>query len=109
MTVIGSQRARSWETRAVVGVLSRTREQELMRLLALQYSDIAGLEQSIDAAYSIASQRLFDIFFDKFRLLVHLKALKNYMFLEHGDFAESLMDSLASVYPSFSYRFADRL
>ncbi|THH07676.1 hypothetical protein EW145_g3217 [Phellinidium pouzarii] len=55
----------------------------------LQYSDIAGLERSIDAAYSIASQRLFDIFFEKFGLLVHLKALKNYMFLGHGDFADS--------------------
>ncbi|KAH8105028.1 gamma-tubulin complex, DGRIP91/SPC98 component [Phellopilus nigrolimitatus] len=60
----------------------------------LQYSDIAGLEHSIDTAYSIASQRLFDVFFEKFGLLVHMKALKNYMFLGHGDFADSLMDSL---------------
>ncbi|KAI5116952.1 hypothetical protein M0805_001926 [Coniferiporia weirii] len=61
---------------------------------SLQYSDIAGLEHSIDTAYSIASQRLFDVFFEKFGLLVHMKALKNYMFLGHGDFADSLMDSL---------------
>ena len=65
---------------------------------ALQYSDIGGLEQSIDTAYNVASQRLFDIFFEKFGLLVHLKALKNYMFLGHGDFAEALMDSLSWVY-----------
>ncbi|KAH9938282.1 gamma-tubulin complex DGRIP91/SPC98 component [Fomitopsis serialis] len=30
----------------------------------LQYSDIAGLERSIDAAYQIASQRLFEVFFE---------------------------------------------
>ncbi|KAL5530574.1 SPC98 [Sanghuangporus sanghuang] len=60
----------------------------------LQYSDIEGLEHSIDSAYSIVSQRLFDVFFEKFGLLNHLKALKNYMFLGHGDFADSLMIAL---------------
>ncbi|KAA1466481.1 gamma-tubulin complex DGRIP91/SPC98 component [Dentipellis sp. KUC8613] len=60
----------------------------------LQYSDISGLERSIDAAYRIASQRLFDVFFEKFRLLDHLKALKNYLFLGHGDFADQLMETL---------------
>ncbi|KAI0315981.1 gamma-tubulin complex DGRIP91/SPC98 component [Amylostereum chailletii] len=60
----------------------------------LQYSDISGLERSIDAAYRIASQRLFDIFFEKFRLLDHLKALKHYLLLGHGDFADQLMDAL---------------
>ena len=33
-------------------------------LVALKYSDIVGLERSIDTAYQIASQRLFDVFFD---------------------------------------------
>ena len=61
---------------------------------ALQYSDIEGLKHSIDSAYSIVSQRLFDIFFEKFGLMNHLKALKNYMFLGHGDFADSLMIAL---------------
>ena len=65
-----------------------------MTRAALQYSDISGLERSIDAAYSIASQRLFVIFFEKFKLLDHLKALKNYMFLGRGDFADFLMDTL---------------
>ena len=68
----------------------------------MQYSDISGLERSIDSAYSIASQRLFDVFFEKFGLLVHLKALKNYMFLGHGDFADSLMDQLGCVIHSIS-------
>ncbi|KAI0268209.1 gamma-tubulin complex DGRIP91/SPC98 component [Gloeopeniophorella convolvens] len=65
----------------------------------LQYSDIFGLERSIDAAYRIASQRLFDIFFDKFRLLDHLRALKNYLLLGHGDFTDQLMEALG---PSLS-------
>lgn len=62
--------------------------------IALKYSDISGLERSIDAAYQVASQRLFDVFFDKFKLLDHLTALKQYLMLGHGDFADQLMDSL---------------
>jgi len=61
----------------------------------LKYSDILGLEKSIDAAYEIASQRLFDVFFDKFKLLDHLLALKHYFLLGYGDFADTLMDALA--------------
>jgi Gamma tubulin complex component C-terminal len=66
-------------------------------LSALKYSDIAGLERSIDDAYRVASQRLFDIFFDKFKLMNHLTALKSYLMLGHGDFADRLMDSLGYV------------
>ncbi|KAI1789552.1 gamma-tubulin complex DGRIP91/SPC98 component [Ganoderma leucocontextum] len=65
----------------------------------LQYSDIVGLERSIDTAYQIASQRLFDVFFEKYRLLDHLSALKHYLLLGYGDFAEQLMDTLG---PSLS-------
>ncbi|KAG8904031.1 Microtubule-nucleating Tub4p (gamma-tubulin) complex component [Tulasnella sp. 403] len=61
----------------------------------LKYSDIAGLERTIDSAYQIASQRLFDVFFEKFKLMDHLAALKNYLLLGHGDFAEHLMETLA--------------
>ncbi|WWC87885.1 uncharacterized protein L201_002783 [Kwoniella dendrophila CBS 6074] len=62
---------------------------------ALKYSDLAGLERSIDDAYSIASQRLLEIFFDKFILLEHLRALKSYLMLGAGDFTELLMEALA--------------
>jgi gamma-tubulin complex component 3 len=67
---------------------------------ALQYSDISGLERSIDTAYKIASQRLFDIFFEKFRLLDHLSAIKHYLLLGYGDFADQLMEALG--YDTFS-------
>ena len=67
----------------------------VVRLVDLKYSDILGLEKSIDAAYEIASQRLFDVFFDKFKLLDHLLALKHYFLLGYGDFADTLMDALA--------------
>ncbi|KIY71475.1 gamma-tubulin complex DGRIP91/SPC98 component [Cylindrobasidium torrendii FP15055 ss-10] len=60
----------------------------------LKYSDINGLERSIDAAYQVASQRLFEVFIDKFKLLDHLIAIKNYLLLGHGDFVEQLMDAL---------------
>jgi gamma-tubulin complex component 3 len=68
-----------------------------LHISALKYSDIAGLERSIDAAYQIASQRLFDVFFDKFKLMDHLLALKQYMMLGHGDFADHLMETLGFV------------
>ncbi|TFK43488.1 gamma-tubulin complex DGRIP91/SPC98 component [Crucibulum laeve] len=60
----------------------------------LQYNDITGLERSIDAAYRVASHRLFEVFLDKFKLLDHLSALKNYLMLGHGDFSDQLMDAL---------------
>ncbi|THV08504.1 gamma-tubulin complex DGRIP91/SPC98 component [Dendrothele bispora CBS 962.96] len=63
---------------------------------SLKYSDILGLERSIDAAYSVASQRLFDVFLEKFKLLDHLRALKHYLLLGHGDFADQLMITLGS-------------
>lgn len=61
---------------------------------ALKYSDLSGLERSIDVAYSIASQRLLEVFFDKFMLLDHLKALKSYLMLGAGDFAELLLEAI---------------
>ena len=66
-------------------------------MAALKYSDLAGLEHSIDVAYSIASQRLLETFFDKFNLLEHLRALKSYLMLGAGDFTEHLMEALAYV------------
>ncbi|KAG7096908.1 hypothetical protein E1B28_004313 [Marasmius oreades] len=65
----------------------------------LKYSDISGLERSIDAAYSLASHRFFDVFIEKFKLLDHLNALKHYLLLGHGDFADQLMLALG---PSLS-------
>ncbi|KAG2739610.1 hypothetical protein P692DRAFT_201900309 [Suillus brevipes Sb2] len=55
----------------------------------LKYSDIAGLERSIDSAYSTTSARLFEVFTEKFHLLDHLSALKHYLLLGYSDFAES--------------------
>jgi gamma-tubulin complex component 3 len=42
----------------------------------------------------VASQRLFAVFVDKFQLLEHLHALKNFLLLGHGDFVDTLMDAL---------------
>ncbi|KAH9482698.1 Gamma-tubulin complex component 3 [Psilocybe cubensis] len=60
----------------------------------LQYGDINGLERSIDTAYQMASHRLFEVFIEKFKLLEHLSALKSYLLLGHGDFADQLMETL---------------
>lgn len=74
-------------------------------MLALKYSDISGLERSIDTAYQIASRRLFDIFFDKYKLLDHLMALKHYLLLGHGDFVDQLMETLGYVHPCLWQRY----
>ncbi|KAF6762275.1 gamma-tubulin complex, DGRIP91/SPC98 component [Ephemerocybe angulata] len=66
---------------------------------SLQYSDISGLERSIDSAYRLASNRLFEVFIEKFKLLDHLSALRNYLLLGYGDFADQLMETLG---PSLS-------
>ena len=60
----------------------------------LHYADMRELERSIALAYSQASARLFELFFDRFRLLDHLRALKDYVMLGKGDFVEILMEQL---------------
>ncbi|PWZ00995.1 hypothetical protein BCV70DRAFT_205609 [Testicularia cyperi] len=60
----------------------------------LRYTDLAGLESTIEQAFASASKRLLDIFLDDFRLLEHLRALKDYLMLSRGDFVDLLMSSL---------------
>ncbi|SPO36125.1 related to Spindle pole body component alp6 [Pseudozyma flocculosa] len=62
----------------------------------LRYTDLSGLERTIDTAFTIASKRLLDIFLDDFKLLDHLRALKDYLMLFRGDFVDLLMQSLGS-------------
>lgn len=96
MTAIGSRPGNDSATPVAVSATSIGPETNIdtVRAIALKYSDIVGLERSIDVAYQIASQRLFDVFFDKYRLLDHLLALKHYLLLGYGDFADQLMDTL---------------
>lgn len=65
----------------------------------LRYTDLTGLESTIERAFTSASKRLLDIFLDEFRLLDHLRALKDYLMLARGDFVDLLMASLG---PSLS-------
>ncbi|TKY85174.1 hypothetical protein EX895_006254 [Sporisorium graminicola] len=65
----------------------------------LRYTDLTGLESTIEKAFTSASKRLLDIFLDEFRLLEHLRALKDYLMLARGDFVDLLMASLG---PSLS-------
>ena len=65
----------------------------------LRYTDLSGLESTIERAFTSASKRLLDIFLDEFRLLEHLRALKDYLMLARGDFVDLLMASLG---PSLS-------
>jgi gamma-tubulin complex component 3 len=63
----------------------------------LTHNDIAGLESTIDLTYKIASKRLLDIFFDQYNLMDHLQAIKRYILLSAGDFAELLHSNLRYV------------
>ncbi|PKI83567.1 Spc98p [Malassezia vespertilionis] len=65
----------------------------------LRYSDMAALEHTIDTVYTTASTRLVHLFLTRFRLHEHLRALKSYLMLTMGDFADALMQALA---PSLS-------
>lgn len=95
MIVTGLSLEISWAAQAEVNIISFPCQLTITyNLLALKYSDISGLEQSIDTAYQIASRRLFEVLFDKFKLLDHFSALKNYLMLGHGDFADQLMETL---------------
>lgn len=58
---------------------------------------MADLERSISSAYSKASERLFELFFNKFALMEHLRTLKDYLMLGKGDFVEILMEQLGCV------------
>lgn len=63
----------------------------------LHYADMRELERSIALAYVQASERLFELFFVRFRLLEHLRALKDFVMLGKGDFVEILMEQLGCV------------
>lgn len=60
----------------------------------LGYSDMVGLEHAIDAVYAAASEHLVHTFLHRFRLLDHLRALKEYLMLTKGDFADALVETL---------------
>lgn len=60
----------------------------------LRYSDMAGLEHAIDAEFALASGHLCALYLTQFRLRDHLRALKSYLLLTQGDFADALLQTL---------------
>ncbi|KAI7906548.1 Spc98 family-domain-containing protein [Cokeromyces recurvatus] len=59
-----------------------------------QYGETYQLEKSIDLAYKNTSKALLNLLKTKYKLMDHLKALKQYMLLGQGDFIRYLMDIL---------------
>lgn len=59
--------------------------------------DNNALNDVIEKARVSASKRLKDLFFERFDLNHHFGAIKRYLLLSQGDFAQSLMDGLANV------------
>lgn len=62
----------------------------------LKYDDNA-VRDVVTKSFTSASQRLKHLFFEKFDLGHHFGAIKRYLLLSQGDFAQSLMDGLASI------------
>lgn len=65
----------------------------------LKYNDNT-VRDVVAKAFTSASQRLKHLFFEKFDLSHHFGAIKRYLLLSQGDFAQSLMDGLASILDS---------
>ncbi|KKA26802.1 hypothetical protein TD95_004355 [Thielaviopsis punctulata] len=61
----------------------------------LRYGETAKLEAWIDEAYKTTMKQLIDLMDNKFKIFMHLQALKDYMLLGQGDFTALLMESLA--------------
>ncbi|KAL2891826.1 Spc97/Spc98 family protein [Ceratocystis lukuohia] len=61
----------------------------------LRYGETAKLEAWIDEAYKTTMKQLIDLMDHKFKIFMHLQALKDYMLLGQGDFTALLMESLA--------------
>ncbi|KNC78062.1 hypothetical protein SARC_09496 [Sphaeroforma arctica JP610] len=59
-----------------------------------KYGQPGGLQSALDQAYSITGARLLDIMHNKFRLSVHMVALKKYLLLAQGDFVQALMENV---------------
>lgn len=59
--------------------------------------DENSVRDIVSKAFTSASQRLKHLFFEKFDLSHHFGAIKRYLLLSQGDFAQSLMDGLASI------------
>lgn len=62
----------------------------------LKYDDNA-VQEVVERACSSASKRLKELFFERFDLNHHFGAIKKYLLLSQGDFAQALMDGLASL------------
>ena len=56
----------------------------------LRYSDIDGLQRTVNTAHNLVSKHLVDIFLNKLKLLDHLRALQDYLMLGKGDFVDLL-------------------
>lgn len=56
-----------------------------------------AVQQVVIKACESASKRLKELFFERFDLNHHFGAIKNYLLLSQGDFAQALMDGLASL------------
>ncbi|KAI8049629.1 Spc98 family-domain-containing protein [Syncephalis plumigaleata] len=65
----------------------------------LRYSDLEGLETSIDTVYRETSRRLLDTLYTRYRVIDHIEAIKRFLLLGQGEFVQHLMDALG---PSLS-------
>ena len=60
----------------------------------LEYGSNDMLMRTVDRALSATNARLLELIFKKYKLVTHLSAIKRYLLLGQGDFAQHLMDAL---------------
>ena len=77
---------------------SHTREQSVLKKRELSY-DLDGsssLVTAVEEAYQFSSNTLLRILEEKYHLYSHLKSLRRFFLLEHGDFFVQFMDTAAT-------------
>ena len=59
-----------------------------------EYGNNDMLMRTVEEALSATNARLLELIFKKYKLVTHLSAIKRYLLLGQGDFAQHLMDAL---------------
>lgn len=80
----------------VESVVKKNGKKRMMFEADLKYDDDVVSEVILKSCMN-ASKRLKELFFQRFDLSHHFSAIKKYLLLSQGDFAQALMDNLANV------------
>eukprot|EP00126_Sphaerothecum_destruens_P008335 Sdes_comp20176_c0_seq1m13395 len=75
-------------------MIQNSADQPLIQPLEWNVSDMSSFRSQIHLAYKETSSHLLGLLKTKFRISLHLEALRRYLLLGQGDFTQQLMDLL---------------